>query len=84
MQLLRSCAVSNSKGSMVVSALSVAAWFMGVYAVHLPSGALYLITAPVNLSLAIAIALFHTAGNARARQLLTKLFCWCRKNAGKD
>ncbi len=69
----RTSAILSSKGSLLISLVSMATWFTGSFAVHLISLSLYTLTATTNIILGVLIAFFHTLSNTRARALLYKV-----------
>lgn len=78
---VRVSALANSKASVIIPLVSLAAWLIGVLAVDKVDITLYTFVSVLNVVLGSLILFFHSVGSKRARDLLKKLcVCLCFKN----
>ena len=68
----------------VIVLVSLGAWLLGSLAVHADSLTFYLLASVLNVIVAALLLLFHTMGNARARHLLSKIFCCCFRSSANQ
>lgn len=76
----RTNAILASKAVLCIAPLSYLVWMTNSMAVHNTSLGLYTFSSVTNVFLSIIMLIFHTLGNARARELITKvslrLYCY--------